>query len=99
MSLLSRLHNAIEREGETFTLAGTQYKGMIQLLDSGRFRAYLDDIEIAGLSKPVLLLTTAADVPLAVGGAITRDSRSYTIQRIYIHRLRDTECVKTAVLG
>jgi hypothetical protein len=99
VSFWDRLHDAIEREGETFTLAGNQYHGMIQILDSGRLRAYMDDIEIAGLSKPVLLLTVASDVPLTVGATITRDSRSFTIERIYIHRLRNNQCIKTAVLG
>jgi len=99
VSLWSRLHDAIEREGETFTLAGTQYRGMIQMLESSKMRLYLDDVEIAGLSRPVLLLTVASDVPLTAGAAITRDSRSFTIQRIYIHRLRNNQCIKTAVLG
>ncbi len=99
MSLWSRLHDAIEREGETFTLGGTQYRGMIQLLDSGKIRAYMDDVDIAGLTKPVLLLTVASDVPLTTGAAITRDSRSFTVKCIFIHRLRNNQCIKTAVLG
>lgn len=99
MSHYSRLHAAIEREGETFTLGGTQYKGLIQMIDSGKLNAYMDSVEIAGLSKPVMLLTVASDVPLTLGGAITRDARTFTIQRIFIHRMRNTQCVKTAVLG
>lgn len=99
MSLWSRMHDAIDREGEAFTLGGTEYRGIIQIIDSSRLRAYLDDIEISGLSKPVLLLITASDVPLAVGGTIARDSRTFTVKEVYIHRVRNEQFIKTAVLG
>lgn len=99
MRLCERLRLAIEREGEVFTLSGNSYKGLFQLMESGKLRAFMDDVEIAGMTKPVLMLLVHQSVPLVANAAIVRDSRSYRVARIYTYRLRGVQSVKAAVLA
>jgi len=100
MMFKRRLDEKIEAFGESYLLNGTTaQKGFFQQLDTGRMRIYLDDTEVAMLTRPGLFLLTSADSVIAVGDTITRDGRTYSVLKVSIQRIADTAVAKMAILG
>lgn len=99
MHFLERIARKLADFGEQFTVDSVNYRGVFKALDSGTLRAYLDDVEMMGVTHPALLLITGPDVPIAVSDTITRDSRTYTVLKTALHRIGDTSVMKMVILS
>jgi hypothetical protein len=99
MSVLSRISRKITQHGETLMVNGvTPVKGFPQVLDTGRMRTYLDDVEVSMTTRPALLLVTSPDAAIKVDDTITRDERVYTVRKVSIERSAGQAAVKIAIL-
>jgi len=100
MMYKQRIDKQFERFGEAFSINGTTpAKGFFQQLDTGRMHIYLDDTEVAMMTRPGLFLVVPADTTIAVGNTIARDGRTYDVLKTSNQRIKDTVMVKIAILG
>lgn len=97
--LKSRVDKQIQRHGESITISpgSIAAKAIFQLFDSTRFSTYFDSIEQGSITRPALLAMIGADITVAVGNTITRDSRTYTVKKI--HKVRDADTVVVKFLA
>jgi len=96
---LDRLINKLAKVGEQFTVGANTYRGVFKSLDSGTMHVYLDDVEVMGVVRPGLLLTTRGDAVISVGDTITRDSRTYEVLKTSLHRIGGVAVVKLVILA
>ncbi|MDO8588960.1 MAG: hypothetical protein Q7T82_18190 [Armatimonadota bacterium] len=95
-----RMDEKLAAFGEDYLLNGTTaLKGFFQQLDTGRMHIYLDDTEVAMLTRPGLFLVTTADAAISVGNTIARDGRTYTVLKTSAQRIANTTVAKIAILG
>ncbi len=99
MPFLERIKKKLGIVGEQFSIGSNTYRGVFRVLDSGTMRAYLDDVEAMGVTRPGLLLVTHADAVISVGNTITRDGRTYEVLKVSVHRIANTAAAKIAVLA
>ena len=100
MQYKERADRQFERFGEDFSINGTTpAKGFFQQLDTGRMHIYLDDTEVAMLTRPGLFLVLPADTTIAVSDTIARDGRTYTVLKTSKQRIQNTVVVQVAILG
>lgn len=98
--LIKRLERKLELFGETVSINGAfQIKAFVQVLDTGRMHAYLDDTEAAAVVRPGLLLVAAAGASISVNDTIARDGRTYTVRKLFVERVKDGAVVKIAILS
>ncbi len=105
MSAMSdRVKANIERLGETLSftkLAGTagsfSVECIVQPLDSGTMRTFLDDVETMGVTHPALKGTVAGDSTVAVNDTFTREGVTYTVLKVFFHRVGSDVIGKTLV--
>lgn len=72
-------------------------RSVVAMAGSGDINAYLDDVEKMGVTYPALKLTLAGDSLLAVSDAFTRDSRSFSIFKVFKHRIGSEVVGVTAI--
>ena len=96
---VERLAAKLSRAGEEFSVGGVTCRGVFRILDTGTMRNYLDDVEVMGITRPGLLLVTAADAPVDANDTISRDGRTYTVIKTSLHRIGNAAIVKVAVLS
>ena len=95
-----RIDKQFERFGEGFSINGTTpAKGFFQQLDTGRMHIYLDDTEVAMLTRPGLFLVVPADTQIAINDTITRDGRQYSVLKTSNQRIKNTVALKIVILG
>ncbi len=99
MLLFDRVKKKFARHGEQFVIGQTTYRGVFSVLGTGMMHAYLDDVELMGVTRPGLMLVTQGDASIAVNDQITRDGRTYTVLKVSNHRFGDTTVVKIAILA
>jgi hypothetical protein len=99
MILAKRIAQKITKIGEQFTVGSNTYLGIFKPLDSGTARTYLNDVDIMGIVNPGLVLITQPDAVIAIYDTITRDSKSYTVMRTYVHRVKGIPIFMLVVLG
>lgn len=99
MHFADRIARKLANFGEAFSVDDVTYRGIFKTLDSGTLRTYLDDVEVMGVTHPALLLVTEPNVPIGIGGSISRDSRVYTILKTAIQRVGDTPVAVIAILS
>ena len=100
MLFKKRMDAKLAAFGEDYLLNGTTpCKGFFQQLDTGRMHIYLDDTECAMLSRPGLFMVTSADVSIAPGNTIARESRTYTVLKSATQRIANVAVAKIAILG
>ncbi len=88
MRIVDRINRKLATHGEQFTVGTNTYRGVFSILGTGMMHAYLDDVELMGVSRPGLLLVTRGDASIAVNDQITRDGRTYTVLKVSNHRTR-----------
>ena len=54
---------------------------------SGDLRTYLDDVELMSVTHPAIKLTLSGDSLIAVSDQFSRDSRAYTVLKVFLHRV------------
>jgi hypothetical protein len=96
---LERLINKLAKVGEQFTVGANTYRGVFKVLDTGTMRNYLDDVEVMGVVRPGLLLTTRGDAVISVGDTIARDGRTYEVLKTSQHRIGSVAVVKLVILA
>jgi len=99
MRFKSRIDEKLERFGEEFTLGGSTYRGFIQQLDMGRAHIYLDDTEMAALTRPALFIVTSASANISPGQTMVRDGVTYTVRKSSKQRLGSTVMVQFVILS
>ena len=100
MGYKERAERQFERYGESFLINGTNpAKGFFQQLDTGRMHIYLDDTEVAMLTRPGLFLVVPADTAIAVSNTVARDGRTYDVLKTSNQRMGDEVVVKVVILG
>jgi hypothetical protein len=98
--LALRIARKLDLFGEEVAINGTTHiKAFVQVLDTGRMHAYLDDTEAAVMVRPGLLLITSDDAALAVNDTLTRDGRTFTVRKVSTERALGEMVVKIAVLS
>ena len=89
-----RINANIDRLGQT--LAFTKLNGstgtfsvvaIVQLLDSGTQRTFLDDIESMSVVHPGVKITCKGDSTVIVDDEFTFDSRNYVVWKSFKHYL------------
>lgn len=95
-----RMDEKLAAFGEDYLLNGsTPLKGFFQQLDTGRMHIYLDDTEVAMLTRPGLFMVTSADATLAVGNTVTREGRTFMILKTSAQQIRNTTVARIAILA
>lgn len=91
---VDRINATIDRVGQT--LSFTQLNGVpgtfsvvaiVQPLDSGTQRTFLDDIEAMGLTKPGVKLICKGDATVIADDAFTLDGRNFVVWEVFKHYL------------
>ena len=100
MMFKKRMDEKLAAFGEDLLLNDvTSLKGFFQQLDTGRMHIYLDDTEVAMLTRPGLFLVTSADAAISIGDTLTRNGRTYSVLKTSEQRVRNTAVAKIAILG
>lgn len=99
MPFVERLATKLEKHGEEFTVNGSTYRGVFRVLDTGTMRAYLDDVEVMGVTRPGLMLVTEGEADIDVNDTLARDGRTYTVLKVSRHRIGEVTVVRIAILA
>jgi hypothetical protein len=100
MLFKKRMDEKLATFGEDFLLNGvTPMKGFFQQLDTGRMHIYLDDTEVAMLTRPGLFMVTSADSTISVGDTITRNGRAYNALKTSEQRIQNTTVARIVILA
>jgi hypothetical protein len=100
MVFKTRMDEKLKAFGEDYLLNGvTPLKGFFQQLDTGRMHIYLDDTEVAMLTRPGLFLVTSADAVISVGDTVTRNGRTYRALKTSEQRIRNTAVARIVILA
>ena len=95
-----RMDDKLASFGEDYLLNGTTpLKGFFQQLDTGRMHIYLDDTEVAMLTRPGLFMVTSAGAAIAVGNTVARDGRTYTVLKTSEQKIAGVTVAKIAILA
>lgn len=98
MSAQARIRRKIDLYGEDYTAGGKQYKGIFQLLDSGKARLFFDDTEMAVALKPGYYLITYPDAILTLGSPITRNGTPLYVRKLLTQVFKGKDLAKIAIL-
>ena len=100
MVFKKRMDEKLTAFGEDFLLNGvTPLKGFFQQLDTGRMHIYLDDTEVAMLTRPGLFLVASADAAISVGDTIARNGRTYSALKTSEQRIQNAAVARIVILG
>jgi hypothetical protein len=100
MLFKKRMDEKLEAFGEDYLLNGvTPLKGFFQQLDTGRMHIYLDDTEVAMLTRPGLFMVTSADATISVGDTVARNGRTYNALKTSEQMIRGTAVARVVILG
>ncbi len=97
MSYASRHSEAIDRIGEALTIGGTACKVAVDICDNATLNKLFDSVEVLAVVKPALLIVAKADATIAATQTFSRDSRTFTVQRVVVQRLAGEAVCKLAV--
>jgi len=99
MKFKQRIDKTFDRYGEAFLINGTtEAKGFFQPLDKNRMHIYFDDIEQDSIVRPALIVMVPADTVVAINDTVTRDGRTYTVERMSNQRVKDTIVMQVILL-
>jgi len=106
-AVTDRFDAAVVKLGETVSwtkLAGStsgqpySHSCIVRSLDGGTLSTYLDDVEIMGVVKPGLALTCKQSIgAVAVNDTFNRDSRSFTVLKVFLNRMGNELVTKTVI--
>ncbi len=99
MRFKQRIDKTFDRYGELFLINGTtEAKGFFQPLDKNHMHVYFDDVEQDSIVRPALIAMVPADTVVAVNDTVTRDGRTYTVEKMSKQRVKDTVMMQVIVL-
>jgi len=99
MKFKERVDKVFARYGEDFLINGTTpAKGFFQQLDTARMNMYFDSIEQASIVRPALIVMVPADASVSVGNTVTRDGRTYTVEKTSKQRVKNTVVMQILLL-
>lgn len=91
---VDRINATIDRVGQTLSFtklngaSGTfSVVAIVQPLDYGTQRTFLDDIEAMGVTKPGVKLTCKGDETVIADDAFTLDGRNFAVRKVFKHYL------------
>lgn len=101
---VDRINATIDRVGQTlsFTMLngapGTfSVVAIVQPLDFGTQRTFLDDVEAMGVNKPGVKLTCKGDATVIADDAFTLDGRNFVVWEVFKHYLVGEVVVVTVI--
>ncbi len=94
-----RILSKLNKYGEQFAIGSKTCRGFFRPLDAGTMRTYLDEVEVMGVVRPGLCLVTGGDASISLNDTISRDNRTYTVVKLYLHRIKGSVVLKTAILA
>lgn len=69
-------------DGQPFSVVG-----IVQPLDSGTMRTFLDDMESMGVARPGLKITCKGSATVIVDDEFTLDGRNFVVWKVFKHYL------------